>query len=403
VPIFLPVAGRCLNLFFLAGVGAAIGFISGLFGVGGGFLLTPILIMSGVPATVAVASGSCEIVATSSSGMAAHFRLGHVDAKMGSLLLAGGLAGSAIGVEVLKMLHAIGKATLVITLTYVVVLGALGGYMFFQSLRTLRRGAIVHRKRDSAKGPGLLSRLPWQMDFPRSGVRHSLIVPLVLGTSLGTVAAMMGVGGGFIMLPMMVYLLGMPMHVAVGTSLFQILFSSAGTTYLQAVTNSTVDLLLVLPLAAGSALGAQWGARLSRLLRGEQLMILLAIIVLAVTGEMVSRLVLRPSTILRQTPVLRGHVVEPSRPSVALRSFILEGRQPPEGIAAPRPDLKALAGETASPSTSSLAGARKGKREWKPVSSAGLARTLARAAKAPPPKPVERPLPSLGIWSLEPQ
>ncbi len=314
MPIFLPVAGRCLNLFFLAGLGTAIGFISGLFGVGGGFLLTPILIMMGVPATVSVASGSCEIVATSSSGMAAHFRLGHVDAKMGSLLLLGGLGGSAVGVEALKGLHAIGEASLVITLTYVVVLGALGSYMFIQSLRTLRRGSIVGGAREPSRGLRLLSRLPLQMDFPRSGVRHSLLVPLALGLVLGTVAAIMGVGGGFVMLPMMVYLLGMPMHIAVGTSLFQILFSSAGTTYLQAIANGTVDLLLVLPLAGGSALGAQLGARVSRLLRGEQLMILLAIIVLAVTGEMVSRLVLRPSSVLHQGPALHGRLAPPSRP-----------------------------------------------------------------------------------------
>jgi uncharacterized protein len=315
VPILLPVAGRCLSLILLACLGGAVGLVSGLFGVGGGFLLTPVLIMLGVPATVAVASCSCEIIATSSSGMAAHFRLGNVDIKMGGLLLAGGLVGAAFGVQAIKELHILGEASLAITLAYVVVLGSLGSYMFFQSLSTLRRGAIQKGMGAKAKPSTFLSRLPWQINFPRSGVRHSLLIPLVLATLLGVLATIMGVGGGFIMLPMMVYLLGMPAHVAVGTSLFQILFSSAGITYLQAATNHSVDLILVLPLAASSAVGAQIGARLSRLLRGEQLMILLAIIVLAVTGEMVTRVVLPPRNILRPSTVLDGQAAVPARPA----------------------------------------------------------------------------------------
>jgi uncharacterized membrane protein YfcA len=297
--MFLPVAGRCISLTFLVGLGAAIGLVSGLFGVGGGFLLTPVLMMLGIPATVATASGSCQIVATSSSGVAAHFRLGNVDVKMGSLLLLGGLAGAVFGVQAIKELRILGEANLAITLTYIVVLGSLGSYMFFQSLATLRRGAVVKHAERMPKRTGLLSRLPWQLDFPRSRVRHSILIPLVLAALLGVLATIMGVGGGFIMLPMMVYLLGMPAHVAVGTSLFQILFSSAGITYMQAATNHTVDLLLVLPPAASSAVGAQIGARLSRLLRGEQLMILLAILVLMVTGGMTSHLFVKPSVFLR--------------------------------------------------------------------------------------------------------
>lgn len=314
MPILLPVAGRCLSLILLAGLGGAIGLVSGLFGVGGGFLLTPVLILLGVPPTVAVASCSCEIVATSSSGVAAHFRLGNVDIKMGSLLLLGGLVGAAFGVQAIKELRILGEASLAITLTYVVVLGSLGSYMFFQSLNTLRRGSIAKGMRAATKRNTFLSRFPWQVTFPRSGVRHSLLVPLVMATLLGVLATIMGVGGGFIMLPMMVYLLGMPAHVAVGTSLFQILFSSAGITFMQAATNHAVDLILVLPLAASSALGAQLGARLSRLLRGEQLMILLAIIVLAVTGEMVARVVLPPRNILRPYTVLHTQKAAPDSP-----------------------------------------------------------------------------------------
>jgi uncharacterized membrane protein YfcA len=309
VSIFLPVAGLCLSLVTLTGIGASIGLLSGLFGVGGGFLLTPALMMIGVPATVAAASGSCQMIATSSSGVAAHFRLGNVDMKIGTVLLLGGLGGAAVGVEAIKILRTLGEADLVITLAYVVVLGSLGSYMFFQSLGTLRRGAIVTKSGKTPKANGLLRRLPGQMEFPHSRVHHSILLPLVLASIVGLLASIMGVGGGFIMLPMMVYLLGMPTHVAVGTSLFQILFLCAGVTYMQAATNHTVDLILVLPLAAGSAVGAQVGARLSRLLRGEQLMILLATLVLLVTGKMTSGLIFTPSNLLTPAEIYRREEV----------------------------------------------------------------------------------------------
>jgi uncharacterized protein len=301
VPILLPVASVCISLILLAGVGTGIGLLSGLFGVGGGFLLTPLLIMTGVPATVAAASVSCQMIASSSSGVAAHFRLGNVDVKIGSVLLIGGLAGGGFGVEAIKILRTLGEANLTITLTYIVVLGALGSYMFTQSLRTLRHGSIAGKHRGAPRLGGMLSRLPWQMHFPRSGVRHSVLIPLVLAVLAGVLASVMGVGGGFIMLPLMVYMLGMPTHVAVGTSLFQILFLSAGITFMQADANHTVDLLLVLPLALSSAVGAQFGARLSRFLRGEQLMILLATLVLAVTGKMALNLISTPRNLI--TPV----------------------------------------------------------------------------------------------------
>jgi uncharacterized protein len=303
MPILLPVAGMSISLYWLLAVGGVVGSLSGLFGVGGGFLLTPVLMMIGIPPTVAAASGSCQMVATSSSGMAAHFRIGNVDIKMGSVLLVGGLAGAALGVQAIKILRALGDADLAITLAYVVVLGSLGSYMFFESLGTLRRGAIVKKHRQPTATEGLLNRLPWQMEFPRSGVRHSILVPLFLSAIVGVLASIMGVGGGFIMLPMMVYLLGMPTHVAVGTSLFQILFLCAGVTYMQAATNHIVDLILVLPLALGSAVGAQIGARLSRLLRGEQLMILLATLVLVVMGKMTFGLIVRPSDVLKPAEV----------------------------------------------------------------------------------------------------
>jgi uncharacterized membrane protein YfcA len=309
MPVYLPVAGVTLSLFLLLGVGALVGSLSGLFGVGGGFLLTPVLMMIGIPPTVAAASGSCQMIATSSSGTAAHFRLGNVDVKMGAVLLLGGLGGAELGVQAIKILRALGDADFAITLLYVVVLGALGSYMFFQSLGTLRRGAIIKRHRTPTHQPGLLSRLPWQMEFPHSEVRHSILVPLFLSAIVGVLASIMGVGGGFIMLPMMVYLLGMPTHVAVGTSLFQILFLCAGVTYMQASTNHIVDLVLVLPLAFGSAIGAQVGARLSRLLRGEQLLILLATLVLAVSGKMVHGLLVTPTDLLKPVETIKHNEI----------------------------------------------------------------------------------------------
>jgi hypothetical protein len=288
----------------LVGVGAMVGFISGMFGISGGFLLTPILIMIGIPPTVAAASDSCQIVAGTSSGAAAHFRLGNVDLKLGLVLLLGGLAGGAVGVRIIKVLRALGTADFVITVTYVIVLAGIGGYMFFESLQSLRRGAWAPRSHRLSAEFGLLSRLPFQIDFPRSQVRHSVFVPFALCGMVGILAAIMGVGGGFIMIPMMVYLLRMPMHKAVGTDLFQILFTSAGVTFLQATTNHTVDVMLALLLAAGSTIGAQIGARVGRQLRGDQLKILLASVTLAVMVRMAAGLLLTPS--LGITPT-RGH------------------------------------------------------------------------------------------------
>lgn len=302
--VFLPVAGISNSLPLLVGVGAIVGFLSGLFGVSGGFLLTPILMMIGIPPTVAAASDSCQIVAGSSSGAAAHFRLGNVDIKLGTVLLLGGLGGGWIGVRIIKMLRALGSADFAITVTYIVMLGLIGGYMFAESLRNLRRGALVSKSHRSTEGQSFLGMLPFQMDFPRSQVRHSVLVPFFLCGTVGILAAIMGVGGGFIMVPMMVYLLRMPMHVAVGTDLFQILFTCAGVTFMQATANHTVDIVLALLLAAGSTIGAQVGARVGRRLRGDQIKILLASIVLLVMVKMALGLLLTPA--IHLAPV-RGH------------------------------------------------------------------------------------------------
>lgn len=302
--VLLPVAGISISLPVLVGVGSLVGFLSGMFGVGGGFLMTPILMFLGIPPTVAAASDSCQIVAASSSGTLAHFRLGNVDMKLGTLVLTGGIAGGWVGVRIIKMLRLMGSADFAITLTYVLVLSGIGGYMFYESLGSLRRGALETKARVARKRQGLLSRLPFQMEFQRSQVRHSVAVPFLFGVTVGILAAIMGVGGGFIMVPMMVYLLRMPMHVAVGTDLFQIVFTSASVTFLQATTNFTVDIILAILLAAGSTIGAQVGARVGRLLRGEQLRILLACVVLAVMVKMAYGLLHAPAILLTAA---RGH------------------------------------------------------------------------------------------------
>jgi uncharacterized membrane protein YfcA len=237
-------------------------------------------------------------VATSASGVAAHFRLGNVDIKMGTILLLGGLTGAAIGVEIIKILRALGNADVLIKLTYIVVLGSVGGLMLADSVRNLRRGRMMARPGKPPRTRNFLAKLPLQMSFPRSRVQHSVLVPFFLCAVVGVLAAIMGVGGGFLMVPMMVYLLRMPAHAAVGTDLFQILFTCAGVTYMQATANHTVDLVLALLLAAGSTVGAQIGAVVSKRLRGEQLMIILASLALAVVVRMAFSLVLAPASLL---------------------------------------------------------------------------------------------------------
>ena len=308
--ILLPVAGISINAPLLIATGALVGVLCGLLGVGGGFLLTPILIMVGVPPVVAAASGTNAIVATSSSGVAAHFRLKNVDVRMGVVALVGGLWGSAIGVRVMEKLEAMGSANLVITLTYIVMLGAMGSLILKDSVRKWRRGAMT-RTSEPPRAASFLEKLPWQMDFPRSGVRHSMLAPLLLCLLVGVMTAVMGVGGGFMLVPLMVYLLGMPVHVAVGTSLFQILFTCAGATVMQARANHTVDLILALMIASGSTIGAQVGARMSRWLRGEQLMGLLGVLALLVMVEMATSIVMAPPNLLKKPAQSVASILHP--------------------------------------------------------------------------------------------
>jgi uncharacterized membrane protein YfcA len=302
--LYLPLAGSSTNILLLFGLGGAVGFLSGLFGVGGGFLMTPLLIMVGIPSTVAAASDSNQIVAASTSGSYAHYRLGNVDFKMGLLLVIGGVIGGTVGVQFIKVLRAMGNADFVIKITYVVMLGVIGFYMFMESLQALRKKpVVVEAKRVEAPAKvslynRMIQALPYQMHFEKSGVTLSPLLPLILGVFVGILAAIMGVGGGFIMVPVMVYMLRMPMHVVVGTSLFQILFTCINVTIMQSISNHTVDMVLAIILLLGSTVGAQFGVRLSKRLKADQLKILLASIVLLVMVQMLVSLVLPPHLML---------------------------------------------------------------------------------------------------------
>ncbi|PWE18884.1 permease [Marinicauda salina] len=296
--IYLPIAEISVNLILLVGLGTAVGFLSGMFGVGGGFLMTPALIFIGVPPPVAVSTEANQIVASSASGALAHFRRKTLDVKMGLVLLLGGVVGSTSGVFLFSVLQGLGQIDLVIRLSYVGFLGAVGGLMFVESILAIRRRGRV---REAGEGGARRRRkrtwvdaLPLKTRFPVSGLYMSVIPPIVIGFLVGTLAAIMGVGGGFIMVPAMIYILRMPTNVVVGTSLFQILFVTALTTFLQAAQNQTVDIVLAFLLIVGGVVGAQLGARAGVRVKAEELRAALALMVLGVCGKMGWDLAARP-------------------------------------------------------------------------------------------------------------
>jgi len=292
--IYLPIAEMSVNVFLILGLGGAIGFLSGLFGVGGGFLMTPLLIFIGIPPAVAVGSEANQIIAASVSGALAHMRRGNVDFKMGLVLVVGGFAGSGVGVVIFTLLRQLGHVELLIALSYVVFLGSIGALMLFESGRTMLRRQAGTATRGKLHQHMWLHGLPLKMRFRRSRLYISAFVPIGLGFLVGILAAIMGVGGGFIMVPAMIYLLGMPTAVVVGTSLFQIIFVTANVTFLQATTNQTVDIVLALLLLTGAVIGAQLGTKVGGRLRGEQLRGLLALMVLAVCAKIAYDLVSTP-------------------------------------------------------------------------------------------------------------
>ena len=300
--IYLPIAEVSVNALLLVGIGGVVGILSGMFGVGGGFLITPLLFIVGIPPAVAVATSANQIVASSASGLFAHLRRRTVDLRMGGVLLVGGLVGSALGVLLFNYLRSLGQVDLMVRLCYVVFLGSVGLLMLIESLNTLRRsrkpGGARRRNRH-----GLVHILPLKMKFRVSGLYISVIPPLFVGLSVGVLAAIMGVGGGFIMVPAMIYILRMPTKVVVGTSLFQIIFVAAFTTMLHATTNYTVDMALALLLLVGAVIGAQFGTMIGVKMRAESLRILLALLVLVVCAQLALELVLRPSELYSLDPV----------------------------------------------------------------------------------------------------
>jgi uncharacterized protein len=293
--IYLPIAEVSINAFLLLGLGGVVGILSGMFGVGGGFLMTPLLFFIGIPPAVAVATEANQIVASSFSGALAHLKRKTVDLRMGLILLIGGIIGAGIGLIIFNYLKSLGQVDLLVKLCYVAFLGIIGSLMFIESLRAILKtqsGSIPKKVR---RPRSFIQQLPFKMRFRTSGLYISVIPPILVGFLVGILSAIMGVGGGFIMVPAMIYILGMPTKVVVGTSLFQIIFVTGFTTVLHATTNYTVDIALAVLLLLGGVLGAQLGSQFGSRLRAEQLRILLALMVIAVCVKIALDLLIMPT------------------------------------------------------------------------------------------------------------
>lgn len=301
--LYLPIAEVSVNAFLILGLGGIVGFLSGMFGVGGGFLITPLLFFIGVPPAVAVATGANQVVASSISGVLAQLRRKGVDFHMGTVLLVGGMIGSAIGVWVFALMTRLGQIDLFVQLSYVLFLGLIGAMMFQESVRSLLKsrkagGAPIRR----AHVHSWVHGLPFKMKFRASGLYISVIPPALIGAAVGFLSAIMGVGGGFILVPAMIYLLGMPTKVVIGTSLFQIIFVTGFTTVMHAVNSQTVDMMLALLLILGGVIGAQIGTRVGVRLKAEQLRILLSLLVLTVAIRIAVSLLVTPEEFYSVTP-----------------------------------------------------------------------------------------------------
>jgi uncharacterized membrane protein YfcA len=304
--IYLPIAEMSVNVALFLGMGWAVGFLSGMFGVGGGFLLTPLLMFMGVPAAVAVGTGSMQILASSVSGAIAQYQRRNVDIKMGIVLVAGGIVGSVIGVQLMKLLRQLGQFELFVSLCYVTFLGAVGALMMIESVGSIRKQQAGKASPAKTRQHSWVHGLPFKMRFHRSKLYISALPPAMIGAFVGFMAAVMGVGGGFVMVPALIYLLRVPTSVVIGTSLFQIVFVMAVTTLLQAMENKSVDVVLALLLIVGGVIGAQFGAAAGSKLKGEQLRFLLAGLVLLVCLRIGWDLMIKPAEIYSIGPAIGG-------------------------------------------------------------------------------------------------
>ena len=294
--IYLPIAEMNVNIFLIVFIGMVVGALSGLFGVGGGFLMTPLLIFLGIPPVVAVGSEAPHVLASSVSGVIAHWRKRNVDFKMGFFLLSGGVIGSTLGVNLFKLLKTYGQIDIVIQFLFIIFLGFIGMSMAFESAKTtIKNYRTTSAIRTKLHQHSWIHGLPFKLRFHRSKLYISAIPPILIGFFVGVLSAMMGVGGGFIMIPAMVYILGMSTNVVVGTSLIQIIFVTANSTFFQSYLNQTVDIVLSALMILGGVIGAQIGVRIGSQLKAEYLRGILAILVLLVCAKILSDLILTPS------------------------------------------------------------------------------------------------------------
>ncbi len=293
--IYLPIAEMSMPVEIIFFLGGFVGFISGIFGVGGGFLMTPLLIFLGIPSAVAVGTQGSQLVASSVSGVMGYWRRGHVDFLIGSIMLGGGIAGSIVGIVFFQFIKFMGQMDLIISLLYIVLLGSIGLMMLFESAFTMVRKKTVKSEFNRLKSPSLISKLPYKIRFPRSKLYISIFVPAGIGFVSGFLVSTMGVGGGFLLVPAMIYILGMPPLLVAGTSLFQIIFTSAFATIMHATVSNSVDIMLAIFLILGGVIGAQIGVLASRKVTGARARVILALLVLGVCTQIAIQLFLHPS------------------------------------------------------------------------------------------------------------
>jgi uncharacterized membrane protein YfcA len=305
--LYLPIAEMSVSVIVYLALGMSVGFLSGLFGVGGGFLLTPLLTFLGVPSAVAVATSASHVVASSVSGAVTHYRRGNIDIKMGLVMLVGGLLGTYLGVSAVKILRRAGYFDLTVAIMYVIFLGVVGTIILVEGINASRRmkttGSAAPRKSGQH---GWMEGLPFKMRFPRSKLYMSAVPPVIIGMFIGCMSAIMGIGGGFVIVPAMIYLLRMPTGLVIGTSLFQIVFVAALATILHAVENKTVDIVLAVILIVGGVIGAQFGTMVGEKLRGEHLRVLLGAVILLVAVRMAFDLVMPPDDVFSLAAVAGG-------------------------------------------------------------------------------------------------